>query len=239
MRSPRRHRSRRCWDGLPPRPSGATTSYGPMRVPGAVKWRPAYHPGALLQRHGRGIDAPNVTFGEAMGVNEDAPPAVEDGWHTLDPRTIELDRAAGAIATVVLSFGWLVAVAILGLVADAAPWLVLALAVLWLPFTVGIALFFYRWPVVEYRHTRYRVDDELIEIERGVLWRRSMAVPRSRVQHIDVIQGPLMRHFGLGQLSIYTAGTQYSRVTLPGLAYDIAQRLRSLLLPRESPGDGV
>ena len=42
-------------------------------------------------------------------------------------------------------------------------------------------------------------------------------VPRSRVQHTDVSQGPVERRFGLGTLVIYTAGTDYARVDLAGL----------------------
>ena len=49
----------------------------------------------------------------------------------------------------------------------------------------------------------------------------------------------MMRRHGLGQLSIYTAGTEYSLVTLPGLAYDVAHSLRDQLLPRGTRVDGV
>jgi hypothetical protein len=40
-------------------------------------------------------------------------------------------------------------------------------------------------------------------------------------------------------LSIYTAGTEHSMVTLDGLAYETAQQLRDQLLPRDSAVDGV
>ena len=161
-------------------------------------------------------------------------------WHHLDPRKIQLDRAAGWISTAVLSGAWLFAAMMVGLVSDDAPsWLRWGLIMLWLPFTAGVALLAYRWPAVEHRYARYRLDDELIEIESGVLWRMSIAVPRSRVQHLDVTQGPLQRRFGLGVLAIYTAGTEHSQVTLAGLAYEVAQSLRDRLLPRDARIDGV
>lgn len=176
----------------------------------------------------------------------DAVTAVENtaepdrGWRRLDVRKIDLDRAVGWIATTVLSFGWLFVALIVGLVsADAPAWLRVAPALLWLPFTAGMAWLSYRWPVVEYRHSRYRIDERLIEIETGVIWRSSIAVPRSRVQHLDVTQGPLQRRHGLGVLSIYTAGTEHSLVTLPGLGYEVAQWLRDRLLPRDAHIDGV
>ena len=167
-------------------------------------------------------------------------PAPIDDWHRLDVRKIELDRIVGWIVTTVLSFGWLFVALIVALVSDDAPgWLRLALALLWLPFTAGIAVLSYRWPAVEYRYSRYRIDEQLIEIETGVVWRTSIAVPRSRVQHLDVTQGPLQRRYGLGVLSIYTAGTEHALVALPGLAYEVAQRLRDRLLPRDAQVDGV
>lgn len=166
--------------------------------------------------------------------------APDADWRKLDPRKIDLDRVVGWITTGVLSLGWLFAATIVGLVSDDAPaWLRLSLLALWLPFTGGVGLLAYRWPPVEYRHARYRIDEQLIEIQRGVIWRISIAVPRSRVQHLDVSQGPIQRQYGLGVLSIYTAGTEHSMVTLDGLAHEIAQQLRDQLLPRDSPADGV
>ena len=63
-------------------------------------------------------------------------------------------------------------------------------------------------------------------------WRTVVTVPRSRVQHTDVSQGPLERRFGLGTLVVYTAGTDHARVSLGGLAHAHALRIREQLLPR-------
>ena len=62
-------------------------------------------------------------------------------------------------------------------------------------------------------------------------WQTITNVPRSRVQHTDVSQGPIERRYGLGTLIVYTAGTDHSRVTLSGLDFTLAQRLRTHLLP--------
>ena len=58
------------------------------------------------------------------------------------------------------------------------------------------------------------------------IWRKVINVPRSRVQHTDVSQGPLERGHGLGTLVIYTAGTDHARVDLPGLDHATALRIR-------------
>ena len=163
----------------------------------------------------------------------------DSGWRQLDPRKIDLDREVGSIVTAILSMAWLIVLAGVSLSDDAPDWLWWAVALLWAPLTVAVAGLSYTWPPIEYRRTRYRVDDDLIEIERGVVFRSWIAVPRSRVQHLDVTQGPMMRRHGLGQLSIYTAGTEYSLVTLPGLADNVAHSLRDQLLPRGARVDGV
>ena len=81
------------------------------------------------------------------------------------------------------------------------------------------------------RHASYRLDEQGIEIREGVIWRRVINVPRSRVQHIDVSQGPFERRYGIGTLAIYTAGVRHAMVALPGLDHARALRIRDFLLP--------
>ncbi len=87
-----------------------------------------------------------------------------------------------------------------------------------------------RWPALSYRHTWYRVTDRAIEIRSGVVFKSVVTVPRERIQHTDVAQGPIERRWGLGTLVIHTAGDQHSSITLDGLAYEEASRIRDLLL---------
>jgi membrane protein YdbS with pleckstrin-like domain len=96
----------------------------------------------------------------------------------------------------------------------------------------------FRWPVRAYAHTCYRVDEQGIEIRRGVYWRVVINVPKSRVQHIDVTQGPIDRRFGLGTLVVQTAGTDHATVPLDGLEHGRALAIREHLLP-SGAGDAV
>jgi len=57
-----------------------------------------------------------------------------------------------------------------------------------------------------------------------------ITVPHARVQHIDVLQGPLERRFDLANIVIYTAGTTHSAVRLSGLAHPVAIELRERLV---------
>lgn len=94
------------------------------------------------------------------------------------------------------------------------------------------------WQPIAWRHLRYAVDEDGIVIERGVLWRSHVSLPRIRIQHTDVTQGPLQRRYGIAALKLYTAGSRYTEIVLPGLAYDDAARLRDALLA-EATGHGV
>lgn len=148
---------------------------------------------------------------------------------TLDPRYIPLQRELGWYWTAGLSAGLLVGSLIL---LGPRRWYLCVL--LWLVGTAVLGLWSYRWAEIQYRYLSYEVDEERIEIRSGVFWRSVQNVPRSRVQHTDVSQGPLERKYGLGRLVIFTAGTHHSRVELPGLAHHIALEIRDRLLPRQT-----
>jgi membrane protein YdbS with pleckstrin-like domain len=117
-------------------------------------------------------------------------------------------------------------------------WLSFFFLLVWAAVNGLLAWHLQRWPAIAHRHTAYRVDQQGIEIRRGVIWRKIINVPRSRVQHTDVSQGPLERRYGLGTLVIYTAGTDHARVALSGLEHNIALGIREHLLPGEG-GDAI
>ena len=167
-----------------------------------------------------------------------APTSVADGVeHQLDPRIIPLQRIRNAITAVVLAGVSLIGMLMLWVASER--WAAgLLLVPLWAVLSGAAAWHLRRWPAIAYRHASYRVDALGIEIRRGVYWRAITNVPRSRVQHTDVSQGPLERRFDLGTLVIHTAGTTHARVTLEGLEHATAQRIRAHLLPG-SEGDAV
>jgi membrane protein YdbS with pleckstrin-like domain len=156
----------------------------------------------------------------------------------LDPRALPLERTVCRIVTGVVAGGSgavLVPVALLGPLPD---WLKALLGGAWLVLAVLLAWWSQRWPPLEHRHAAWSVDATGLSIRRGVWWRHVIRVPRSRVQHIDVTQGPLERRHGLGTLVVHTAGTEHAQVPLRGLDHALALRLRDHLLP-QGGGDAV
>jgi membrane protein YdbS with pleckstrin-like domain len=85
------------------------------------------------------------------------------------------------------------------------------------------------FPARTYRRLRYRLTDRLLQVLRGWLFHTDTVVPLVRVQHLDVVRGPLDKLFGTASLIIHTAGTHNSIVTVPGLAPDRATEMRDLI----------
>jgi membrane protein YdbS with pleckstrin-like domain len=94
-------------------------------------------------------------------------------------------------------------------------------------------------PSLHYGALDYVIDEAGIAIRSGVLWRSQVRLPRVRIQHTDVSQGPLERRFGIATLKLYTAGSRYTRIELPGLAHEEALALRDLLIARTGAVSGV
>lgn len=164
---------------------------------------------------------------------------IDDGVpRKLDRRAIALGRISGLVGAAVLAF-----VSLLGLLAT--------LAVVRPPVEIGIGLtagwmlvvgtaaaYALVWPALAWKHASYRVASWGIEIRRGVVFRDVVTVPRSRVQHTDVSQGPLERSFGLATLILHTAGTIHAAVPLEGLAHGTAVAIRDHFVAA-SLGDAV
>jgi uncharacterized protein len=93
-------------------------------------------------------------------------------------------------------------------------------------------------PRASYRHWRYQVADDALELRHGVVRRVHSAIPYFRVQHIDVAQGPVERAVGLARLVVHTASAG-TDATIPGIAAGDAEGLRRLILARAGSGDAV
>lgn len=84
-------------------------------------------------------------------------------------------------------------------------------------------------PQRRWRRWGYAHADEQLRVARGWMFRTDTIVPFRRIQHIDVAQGPIERLFALASLTVHTAGTHNSIVTLPGLTRSDAEALRNMM----------
>ena len=156
----------------------------------------------------------------------DAAAATEFALH---PRAVELWRWT--------AWGWVAALATpgtagLAFAGNPLPALALALTALL------VALWLRRYLAAYAARFRCRLLLDGLWVERGVYWRRETFVPRARVQHTDVNQGPLARRFGIAEVKVFTAGTHMAEIEVDGLAHADALALRDRLLGRGG-ADGV
>lgn len=78
-------------------------------------------------------------------------------------------------------------------------------------------------PPISWKRWRYSINENEIDLLRGILVRKETLIPLSRVQHVDTRQGPLLRWFNLSSVTISTAATTHE---IPGLDEVIADRVR-------------
>ncbi|MCR6663220.1 MAG: PH domain-containing protein [Luteimonas sp.] len=174
-----------------------------------------------------------------MTTNESAPDHSPDelamdlagnGWQPLPLRARTLFTLSASITSAVMTVCALVAIGLL--LPDGALKIAAAIAAL-----LAIPTFFVWLARKRYRYTRWRLDDEGFALRRGKFWSVETRIPGSRVQHLDLVRGPLERRFTLATLVIHTAGTRQHALSVGGLDADEAERLRDTLAARTDLDD--
>ena len=95
---------------------------------------------------------------------------------------------------------------------------------------IGIlAIWHFCWPWVSYPKYGFAIRRNDLLIRYGVIWKRVVAVPFSRIQHVDSSAGPLSRMLGVASVDIHTAGTAMSKISIPGLESKHAEAMRDYL----------
>lgn len=186
-------------------------------------------------------DTPPGTPGEAS-VDADTSDEAEQAEpapvevHTTDRRT--LSPSVQLIWAVRVLFG----LAVVGVIA----WLVagevgvdrrLVLGVVAVLAVLGLV-----WVHLRYRIWSFRVREDALYLERGVITNVKTVAPHVRIQHVDTARGPFERALGLSTLVVYTAGSRGADVSIPGLtteeAADLQQRVKELAIAADG-GDAL
>ena len=101
------------------------------------------------------------------------------------------------------------------------------------------------WAKLTYHFYRYELTDKGFRKESGVIWKKYVTVPYSRIQNVDINRGILARILGLSDLQIQTAGASASisrygvmgagaEGRVPGVSKADAELLRDNLIQRAS-----
>jgi uncharacterized protein len=81
-------------------------------------------------------------------------------------------------------------------------------------------------PSLRWRRFRYDVREEEIELQEGIFIVKRTLIPMIRVQHVDTVQGPILRKYQLASVIINTAATSHD---IPALAESEAEELRRFI----------
>lgn len=84
-------------------------------------------------------------------------------------------------------------------------------------------------PARAYRRMGYAFSADRLRVVKGYVFQTDTLVPLSRVQHIDVEAGPLLRTFELTELQVHTAAADEATVTIPGLLRRDAEAIREAI----------
>ena len=156
------------------------------------------------------------------------PPA---GWQPLPDAARTVAGIVGALAALPVAIGGVVTMSIALL--DGWPARIgLGLALLLAIGLAGWAMGRARW-----RRTHWQLDARGLSVKRGLIWRKEVLVPRTRVQHLDLERGPIERRFGLATLVVHTAGTRMNALRQHGFLDADAVALRDALLPERDRHD--
>lgn len=152
-------------------------------------------------------------------------------WQPLPVAARTVAGIVGLLAALPVAMGLVVAV-VLGALDGWPARLGIGLALLALAGLAGWSLGRARW-----RRTRWKLDERGLSVQRGLVWRSEVLVPRTRVQHLDLERGPIERRFGLATLVVHTAGTRMHALRQHGFLDADAVALRDALLPESNRHD--
>jgi membrane protein YdbS with pleckstrin-like domain len=91
-------------------------------------------------------------------------------------------------------------------------------------------------PPLSYARWRFGYLGDLLLMRYGILFVEERAVPVKRMQHVDLVRGPIERLFGLATLVVFTAGNEGSAFRVPGLSTSRAQELRDRIVQARGEG---
>jgi membrane protein YdbS with pleckstrin-like domain len=121
-----------------------------------------------------------------------------------DPKLKKLYQTYLALAVAGGFLWWMISVVAVAFSFDARIGIVTVM-LSFVPMLIVVAIILY-WIPKFYFSIHYVLEDDEIIVKKGVWWKTKSVVPYNRITNVSIYQGPISRYFGLGKLSIQTAG---------------------------------
>lgn len=99
----------------------------------------------------------------------------------------------------------------------------------WIYLVFATLVLFFGWvmivyyPQTKYARWAYEVRDEEIDLAYGIWFSRRLVIPMAKIQHVDTIQGPIMRQLHVKTVTFATAAGTHS---IPVLNAEMAETIR-------------
>ena len=122
-----------------------------------------------------------------------------------DPNLIKLYQVYLAIGVIGGFLWWLLPV-VIAVWLSFELWIGVTVALLTFGSLMIVVAFTLYWIPKFYSSLKYVLEDDKITVTKGIWWKKKSFVPYNRITNVNTIQGPISRKFGLGTLSIQTAG---------------------------------
>ena len=91
------------------------------------------------------------------------------------------------------------------------------------------SIFYIMLAKVFFKRKKYSINEKNVTYKSGVLFQSTVIVPFSRIQHIEIDEGPFERYLGLTALSIYTAGDSGKDLLIKGLKNEKAIEIKEFI----------
>jgi membrane protein YdbS with pleckstrin-like domain len=143
----------------------------------------------------------------------------EPPFHKFTPRSIRVWQWSNAFRSLfffILPAAYAIIIGLNGF----HKWIVISLVVV---VFISWILSIFWMPYLSWKNWRYAIDENEIDLKRGVIFKTRTLIPLSRVQHVDTREGPLLRNYNLASVTISTAATTHE---IPALDSVLADRVR-------------
>jgi len=170
--------------------------------------------------------SPQETADPADAARPAAP--AEPGFQLPRAALTYLNLRALIVWAAVMAAGLLVHLVLAGTIP--VPLLIVAAAIATITLITDVA-FVHRWHCRTYR---YHLTTEATRISYGRIFLRQRSIPVKRTFGVELVQGPLLRAFGLAELRIVTVVGSHPLGPVP---WREAERLRATITGAAEPGD--
>ena len=85
------------------------------------------------------------------------------------------------------------------------------------------------YKIFGFSRRKYALRDKDISYKSGVIIKTMTTVPFSRIQHVEIDEGPISRYFGLASLSVYTAGDSSDDLDISCIKKEEALRIKEFI----------